>query len=196
MARPIKTLFTPQHPEKYVGTYPIVSRRRWETEFMNVCDQRDQVLEWSSEGQQIPYHDPLTGRQKVYVPDFLVVMIDRDTKQVIKKLIEVKPMHEQLTEFARNTQDAAIQARNRAKWGAAIAWCMRRGITFEVMNERQMFHGANLMKPRVNPVAEYAPGLTKKKKVAKPKSRLAAIKKRQTKKATSRFARVGKVKKV
>ncbi len=196
MARPVKREFHPRNPQKYTGEYPIISRRRWEWDFMTMCDLNDRVLEWASEMAQIPYHDPLTGRQKVYVPDFLITYIDIHTRDRRTKLVEVKPMHEQLTEFARNTQDAAIQARNRAKWGAAIAWCQRRGITFEVMNERQMFHGANLMKPRVNPVAEYAPGLTKKKKVTKPKSRLAAIKKRQTKKPTSRFARVGKVKKV
>lgn len=195
MVRPVKREFVPQNPQKYTGTYPIISRRRWEWDFMVMCDQNERVLEWASEMVQIPYHDPLTGRQKVYVPDFLVTYIDRDSKDRRTKLVEVKPMHEQLVEFARNAQDAAIQARNRAKWGAAIQWCRHRGITFEVMNERQMFKGANLMKPRVNPVAEYAPGLTKKRKApAKRKLKgVAGMKKRQVKRAIT--SRVRKVKK-
>lgn len=155
-----KENYTPQNPEKYDGEYPIVSRSSWETEFMKYCDMHPDVAKWSSEPVQIPYRDPLTGNQKVYVPDFLVTFITK-SRETTTKLIEIKPMHEQLSEHARNSSDAAVQARNRAKWGAAIAWAGRRGIEFVVMNESNMFAGHENRRARANPVREYAPATTK-----------------------------------
>lgn len=202
MGRPIKQVFVPQNPQKYTGNQPIIARRSWELSFMQTCDLRPEVIRWASEPLQIPYRDPLTGNQKVYIPDFLVTRIDKTTKRPVTRLIEVKPMHEQLTEHARNNQDAAIQARNRAKWGAAVQWCNRRGIQFDVFNESHLFLGGGLKKGRAHPVAEYAPGLNvpKKKAVKKPRKKaspLAKLRKRAARVArkTPKAPRIAKVKK-
>ncbi len=178
MGRPAKREYHPQNPEKYVGTYPIISRSSWEYDFCVQCDLNPNVVQWASEPEKIPYRDPLTGNQKVYIPDFLITQVTK-SKTTVTKLIEIKPMHEQLSEHARNSTDAAIQARNRAKWGAAISWCGRRGIEFVVLNESNLYVGHENKKGRVNPIHQYAPAQTKdlkpKTKKAKPaKTRIKA----------------------
>jgi len=180
-----RSLYTPQHPEKYVGEYPIVSRSSWEEEFMKYCDMHPDVLEWASEPIQIPYHDPITGKQKIYIPDFLATMIDKQG-ELHKKLIEIKPLHEAYSEHARNTKDAAILARNQAKWTAAQGWAMRRGITFIIMTEADLFTGHNNRKPRMNPVHAYVPDRLKKQQ---------AIKKRKAKATTKKPRKLGSTRK-
>lgn len=172
-----KQNFTPQNPEKYTGEYPIVSRSSWEWDFMVYCDNHPDVVEWASEPVSIPYGDPITGKQKVYIPDFLVTFVTK-SRNIVKKMIEIKPMHEQLSEHARNRNDAAIQARNRAKWGAAISWCQRRGIEFQVMNESNIYEGHDNRKGRINPVKEFAPAQSMPKN--------GAVKKAGAKRSTTR----------
>jgi len=142
VSRPQKHHFIPQNPEKYTGRYPIVSRSSWEWDMMNIFDSLTTVIEWASEPVQIPYRDPVTGLQKIYIPDFLVTfMVNREP---VKQLIEVKPIKEAVRMAARTREDHALVARNNAKWECAIAWCMRRGIEFKVMDETQGFSGQAL----------------------------------------------------
>ena len=61
-----------KHPEKYIGNKVPTYRSSWEWSFMNFCDNNKSVQKWASEAIQIPYKDPLTGRQTVYVPDFFI----------------------------------------------------------------------------------------------------------------------------
>ena len=61
--------FTMTQPEKYVGTKIPTYRSSWEWSFMRFCDTNKSVQKWASEAVQIPYRDPLTNRQTVYVPD-------------------------------------------------------------------------------------------------------------------------------
>ena len=82
----------------------------------------------------------MTNKQKVYIPDFLIVLINAARVQVTK-LIEIKPAKEQLASHAKSAADVALQARNQAKWVAALQWCARRNIEFEVMNETNIFSG-------------------------------------------------------
>ena len=173
MSRPVKGIFTPQNKEKYTGTYPIIYRSSWEHEFMVYCDQHPDVVEWASEPVSIPYKDPtkdIKKNQSLYVPDFLVTVITKN-KERRTKLIEIKPMAEALTEHARTTKDAVVKMKNDAKWGAAQAWAMRRGIEFQVMHEGDMFHGHANRAPRKNPIRPAIPHQVKKLKPKKPASR-------------------------
>lgn len=152
--------------DKYEGNLPVIYRSTWEFEFMVYCDEHPNVIKWSSEPFKIPYSDPLTGKQRVYIPDFLITFLNSN-KELITKLIEIKPIKEQLSDYAKNAEDALIQAKNRAKWGAAIAWCARRGIEFVVMNETNLFNGYNNMKPRKKPIKEYGSTVNYSKKSTK-----------------------------
>jgi hypothetical protein len=144
-------VYTPQFKEKYTGEYPIVYRSSWELEFMNYCDNHPGVMEWASEPVKIPYKNPLTGKQTVYIPDFLVTYMKSGGSKSTK-LIEIKPMHEAMESHARNSQDVAIRVKNEAKWGAATQWAGRRGIDFLVLTEAELFNNHANRKGRANPI--------------------------------------------
>jgi hypothetical protein len=159
--------FNPINPEKYAGDIlPITMRSSWEVEFAKTCDLLPSVLKWSYETHQIPYKDPLTGTQKVYIPDFFVEVAQSDGYSV-HYVFEIKPMNEQYDNFARNGTDAAMIARNNAKWEAAIKWADRHSAEFVILNESDIFAWHNKRKPRVRAVKAFSH--THATKVAKPK---------------------------
>jgi len=132
-------IYTPKNPEKYVGKGSIKYRSGWELTFMMFCDNNKSVTQWSSESVRIPYRHPLTGKQTIYVPDFLIVYVDKNNRQ-IAEMIEIKPKKQTLIESKRaSAQLRATVAINHAKWTAANAWCKRMGITFRVITEDDLF---------------------------------------------------------
>jgi len=133
--------FNPINPDKFRGeTLPIIMRSSWEIEFAKTCDLLPTVVSWNYEAVQIPYRDPITGKQKIYIPDFFVERAEAGgfTRHFV---YEIKPMHEQKDEFARNSADSMLVARNHAKWGAAIQWCDRHSAEFVILNESDLFSG-------------------------------------------------------
>lgn len=192
--------FDPVNREKYTGgAGQIILKSSWELEFAKHCDLLPSVLSWGYEMVKIPYHDPLTGDQKVYIPDFFVTVAQLDGYST-NYVFEIKPMSEQLDGFARNSKDAASIARNNAKWMAAAQWCDRHSAEFAVLNETDLFSFHNTRKPRINPIKSFAhtqAKLAKAKTIsktisAKPSvSRLSATVGNRVQKARSR--RVGKV---
>jgi hypothetical protein len=128
-----------KHPEKYVGTKSPTYRSSWEWTFMNFCDNNKSVLKWASEAIQIPYRDPLTGRQTVYVPDFFIQYADKKNR-IITELIEIKPASQTILErVGKNKYNQAQFVKNQAKWKAANAWCQQQGLKFRVLNEQDIF---------------------------------------------------------
>lgn len=131
--------FTMRHPEKYVGTKQPTYRSSWEHTFMNFCDTNAGVQKWASEAIQIPYRDPLTGKQTVYVPDFFIQYIDK-RGQVLTELIEIKPASQTILErVGKNKYNQAQYIKNQAKWAAASLWCKQQGIKFRILNENDIF---------------------------------------------------------
>jgi hypothetical protein len=132
--------FVMRHPEKYVGLKVPTYRSSWEWSFMNFCDTNTNVAKWASEAIQIPYRDPLTGKQSVYVPDFFIQYKDK-FNQVLTELIEIKPASQTILErVGKNKYNQAQFVKNQAKWAAATAWCRQQGIKFRVVNENDLFH--------------------------------------------------------
>lgn len=174
MARGIRTKFTPTNPEKYDGLLPIVAKSSWELEFMRYCDNHPDVLKWAYEPIKIPYNNPIKANktQSIYLPDFLITVIQK-SGATVTKLIEIKPLHEADQGFVRNSNDSVTKMQNDAKWAAASAWAMRRGIEFDVMTEADLFAGGANKKPRVNPVRAALPATVKdlKPKVYKKRGR-------------------------
>lgn len=135
-----KDYYKLKHPEKYIGSHPPIYRSSWEMTFCAFCDNNPAVQEWASEPVKIPYRDPLTGRHTVYIPDFLVSYIDRNSKKHVE-MIEIKPANQALLEkVGKNPYNQAQFVKNMAKWNAAKAWCSQRGIKFRVMNESDIYH--------------------------------------------------------
>jgi len=131
--------YKPKNPHKYIGTKEPYCRSSWETTFCMFCDNNPSIKEWASEPVKIPYQDPLTGKQTVYVPDFLIKYTDKDNSKHVE-MIEIKPANQMLKEkVGKNAYNQAQYVKNMAKWHAATLWCRERGITFRVINESDLF---------------------------------------------------------
>ena len=131
--------YTVKNVAKYVGKGTPKYRSGWELTFMMFLDSNDNVLQWASESVRIPYRNPLTGKQSIYIPDFLVTYRGRNNT-TIAELIEIKPKKQSLLESKASDRDRAIVALNYAKWDQATLWCKKNGLTFRVINEDQIYH--------------------------------------------------------
>jgi hypothetical protein len=131
MAKFARGKFAMKHPEKYVGTKV--------PSFMNFCDNNRSIQKWASEAVQIPYKDPLTNRQTVYVPDFFIQYVDKNGR-VSTELIEIKPASQSILErVGKNKYNQAQYIKNQAKWASANLWCKQQGIKFRILNENDIF---------------------------------------------------------
>lgn len=144
MAKWAQGVYEVRNPQKYVGVGKPRYRSGWELTFMMFCDNNKNVLQWASESIRIPYRNPLTGKQTIYVPDFLVVYQDKTGRQVAE-MVEIKPKKEAMLEgSARPSQRTrATIAVNHAKWQAAQAFCKRSGIKFRVITEDDLFRNGS-----------------------------------------------------
>ena len=140
MSRFAQGKYTLKNPEKYVGGRSPTYRSSWEFAFMRMCDTNDSITQWASEAIRIPYKNPLSGKQTIYVPDFFIVYNDKTGKQHVE-LIEVKPANQTFKENLGNSRHNKLHyVVNQAKWQAASAWCKQKGIMFRVVNEGDIFH--------------------------------------------------------
>ena len=71
MAKFAQGKFTLKNPDKYIEKRTPTYRSSWEWAIMNMCDNNPAIANWASEAVKIPYRCPLTGKQTIYVPDFL-----------------------------------------------------------------------------------------------------------------------------
>jgi len=131
--------FQLKNPAKYIGARQPTYRSGWEMVFMQFCDNNPSIVQWSSESIQIPYRNPFTGKQTIYIPDFLIIYIDKNQK-THGEVIEIKPSTETTMESAKSTRDQAYVVLNMAKWQAAQAWCKNQGLKFRVVTENEIFH--------------------------------------------------------
>ena len=132
--------FEMKNPSKYIGTKTPLARSSWEFVFMRMLDEHQGVENWASESVQIPYRDPLTGRQTIYVPDFFIVYNDKNGKKHAE-LVEVKPASQTIREqVGKSLYNQEQYIKNMAKWEAANAWCKQKGIKFRIVNEDEIFH--------------------------------------------------------
>lgn len=138
MAKWAQGFYEIKNPNKYIGNKKPRYRSSWELTFMSFADNNSSILQWASECIQIPYRNPLTGKNTIYVPDFLIVYQNK-TGKVITELIEIKPKKQTIMEEKNRPKDRAVIAVNHHKWAAAAMWCKRNQITFRVITEEQIF---------------------------------------------------------
>jgi hypothetical protein len=132
--------FNLKNPSKYMGNRTPMYRSGWEFAFMRMCDENPAIVNWASEAIKIPYRNPLTGKQTIYVPDFFITYMDRTGKTNVE-LIEVKPANQSVKEqVGKSVHNQAHYILNQAKWEAARAWCKQNNIKFRVVNEGDIFH--------------------------------------------------------
>lgn len=139
MARYAQGIYEVRNPQKYVGTSKPKYRSGWEMTFFMFCDNNPAVLQWASEAIQIPYRNPLTGKQTIYVPDVFIVYKNKFGKTV-GEVVEIKPKKQAYITEAKTRKDKLAVALNTAKWQAANAWCKSKGLKFRVVTESDIFH--------------------------------------------------------
>lgn len=108
---------------------------------MTMCDDHPNILQWGSEVIRIPYFNPILNKATTYVPDFLIVYVDRNGKNH-SEVIEIKPLKETNILAAKTKRDAIAIAINMAKWQAAELWCKKNGMRFRIMTENSIFRQA------------------------------------------------------
>lgn len=141
MRKTDKGIFTPKNPQKYMGDPTRIQyRSSWELTTFMFLDNHPSCIGWLSEGLSIPYRNPLTGRWTMYVPDILAVYVDKNGKQHCD-LIEIKPLKETPGYKAKRLDEHTklTQAINAAKWQAATQYAAKRGWTFRVLTEEDLF---------------------------------------------------------
>ena len=132
-------VYTPNHPEKYVGNVKeIIYRSSWEQSFNKFLDNNPNVLKWSSEELAIPYKHPFKGKMVRYYPDY---WIEYRTKGGIVKreIIEVKPANQVNRPKGGNKYDKMRWIVNMEKWKAAKMFCDRNNIEFRILTEQSLF---------------------------------------------------------
>ncbi len=140
MANFANGVFQPKNQHKYIGKHKPRYRSGWELTFMMFCDNHESVIQWASEAIQIPYRNPLTGKQTVYIPDFFVMYQDKFGNQKAE-VVEIKPKKQSLIESrVASAKQKATVALNHAKWAAATAYCKTAGLTFRVITEDDLFY--------------------------------------------------------
>ena len=88
----------------------------------------------------INYRNPLTGKNTIYVPDFVMTYQDAGGR-LHAEVIEVKPLKEtNLTEAGSSPRAQAAAILNMAKWEAARQWCRGNNLVFRVITEQDIFH--------------------------------------------------------
>jgi TnsA endonuclease N terminal len=131
-----------KNKQKYVGRGTPRYRSGWEHAFMRFLDNNDNILQWASESISIPYRNPITGKQSIYVPDFLITYKNRNN-QMIAEVIEIKPKKQSVIESKMKANERAVVAVNYAKWDSATKWCKKQGLLFRVITEDDMFRNGS-----------------------------------------------------
>jgi tRNA(Ile2) C34 agmatinyltransferase TiaS len=137
--------FKPVNPEKYTGTYPIISRSRWETAAMKYFDRCNKCISWGSESAVVRYLDPVKQKIRRYFIDFTAVFETKDGTQK-KFYIEVKPHRQTIPPKASKRKkpktllnESNTWKTNQAKWDAAHKWAKTKGATFLILTEKDLF---------------------------------------------------------
>ena len=136
--------YIPQFPDKYIGSYPIMCRSSWERMYAQYLDASPFVVEWSSEGNVIPYFDPTRHKQRRYYPDFYVKM--KNGRRSKRFLVEIKPYKEtkpptsgrRKSNKTKMYQESTWET-NKAKWRAAQKYCKKMGLEFKILSENELF---------------------------------------------------------
>ena len=138
MAKFASGVYEVTNTTKFIGKKAPRYRSSCELAVFRMCDSHPSVIGWGSETHRIPYKNPLTGKQTVYVPDLLMVYKDKDGKNHAE-MVEIKPSSQTLGE-AKSTADKAAAVVNHAKWEAARAWCKSQNMSFRVITENEIFN--------------------------------------------------------
>ena len=114
-------------------------RSLWERRVCKLLDESTNVLKWSFEELYIPYINPIDKQVHNYIPDFLI-QIQTPTK-IKNLLVEVKPKKQVQLKESASKQEKTMFSINMAKWKAAQEFCKKHKMEFQILTEKELFHG-------------------------------------------------------
>lgn len=127
-----------KNKNKYAGKGNPTYRSSWEMRMFMFLDEHPSVLHWASESISIPYKNPLTNKQTIYIPDIFMIYEDKNGKK-IAELIEIKPASQTFIKESKSKKDQAALIVNYAKWNACQIWCKNNNVNFRILTEKELF---------------------------------------------------------
>lgn len=134
-----KSIYKLSKPEKYIGDpSAIVARSSWERATFFWLEKNDDVISWSSEEIVINYLSQVDKKIHRYYPDLFIEYSDGR-----KVIVEIKPAAQtippkQTPNRKRYVNESITYLKNKSKWDAAISFCEKNGIIFEIWDEHHL----------------------------------------------------------
>lgn len=137
MAKTYKGKYRIKKPEKYAGDYTNVTYRSlWERQAFRWCEDRDDVVSWSSEETVIPYRCKTDNKVHRYFIDLKIKFSNgRIVLVEIKPKSQTQPPKKPTRQTKRYINEVMTYVKNESKWKAATKYCDDRGYHFEIWTE-------------------------------------------------------------
>jgi hypothetical protein len=138
-------IYEVQNKDKYIGEKNPKFRSSWEERFCFFADNNEKVVKWGFECIDIKYYSPIDLKVHTYFPDFYMEVIDKNTKECLKYIVEVKPFDQTLPPkkpkkaSKRYLTEVQTYIVNQCKWEAAQKMCATRGLIFKIITEKDIF---------------------------------------------------------
>lgn len=111
-------------------------RSLWERNVFRWCEDRDDVLGWSSEEVIIPYICKTDNKPHRYYMDLKIKFSNgRIVLVEIKPKSQTVPPKKPARQTKRYINEVMTYIKNECKWKAANKYALARGYTFEIWNE-------------------------------------------------------------
>ena len=137
MAKTYKGRYRIKKPEKYMGDpQKVVYRSLWERQAFRWCEDRDDVVSWSSEETVVPYVCPTDKRAHRYFIDLKIKFTNgRIVLVEIKPKSQTQPPKKPSRQTKKYITEVMTYVKNEAKWKAAQKYAADRGYYFEIWTE-------------------------------------------------------------
>lgn len=137
MAKTYKGKYRIKKPEKYAGDYTNVTYRSlWERQAFRWCEDRPDVVSWSSEETVIPYRCKTDNKVHRYFIDLKIKFSNgRIVLVEIKPKSQTQPPKKPTRQTKRYINEVMTYVKNESKWKAATKYCDDRGYHFEIWTE-------------------------------------------------------------
>jgi len=140
MAKTYKGKYRIKKPEKYSGDpSKVVYRSLWERQCFRWCEERDDVISWSSEETIVPYRCKTDNKIHRYFIDLKIKFKGgRIVLVEIKPEIQTKPPKKPARQTKKYLNEVMTYVKNESKWKAAKQYANNRGYHFEIWTENTL----------------------------------------------------------
>lgn len=118
----------------------IIYRSGLELQFIQFCENNNNILKWGSEPIAIPYMNRLKKHQATYYPDYVILVSKTDknkNKYVERYIVEIKPYNQTVKPSANDDKWAKeTWITNVDKWNAAQQFADAHNMKFIIITEK------------------------------------------------------------